>query len=383
MGTQNKPLTKPLFRSTVCEMSERVMVDLFSGLAGFTRAAEANGIRTACFVERDERCRAFLAKAYPNIPIYEDVKTFDGKQYAGAFLLAGGPPCQAASRAGKQRGAQDDRWLWGHAIRCLSEIRPTWAIFENVPGLRDLFEFGVQLDVASDGTARGAVGTVVDRAGRSCLDQILEEIEQAGYDVQTLSIPACSVGAPHRRERYWIICRKLADASIPGHTGPGGDRGSCWAKEGSPENGQHGNTACQLANAATCGRIAGKRHDDERESDFERSGEDGVGNSRYGDESRCQEEGRQEGSTAPGSNGFWHDSVYVPCADGKLRRSIDGSQRMAHGLPVELLEALGTEGRQTPQDCEVHRSLLAALGNSIVSEIPRRIIAAMIQADLP
>ncbi len=98
-------------------MSERTCVDLFSGIGGFSLAAHANGVRTLAFCEIDENCRAFLAKAWPGVDIHDDVRTFDAIRYARAWLVCGGVPCQPASRAGKQRGKDDDRWLYLPAIK--------------------------------------------------------------------------------------------------------------------------------------------------------------------------------------------------------------------------------------------------------------------------
>lgn len=151
-------------------------VDLFSGIGGFALAASRCGIDTVQFVEIDERCRAFLAKRWPGVPIHDDIRTFDGTQHRGAFLLTGGVPCQPASRAGKQKGASDDRWLWPEAIRVLGEVNPAWALFENPPGIGDV----------------GLAG-------------ILAEMESLGYQVRVFGIPACAVGAHFQGDRYWIV----------------------------------------------------------------------------------------------------------------------------------------------------------------------------------
>lgn len=150
-------------------------VDLFSGIGGFSLACKWAGIETIQFVEIDKRCRDFLSKTYPGVPIHDDIKTFkwDGRP---VFLLTAGVPCQPASRAGKQRGKDDYRWLWPEALRVLSDVRPAWVVFENPPGIGD-------------------VG----------LSGIIAQVENKGYEVRVFGIPACAVGAPHRRERYWIV----------------------------------------------------------------------------------------------------------------------------------------------------------------------------------
>ena len=95
-------------------------------------------------------------------------------------LISGGVPCQPASVAGKRGGTEDDRWLWPEAIRVVSEIKPTWVVFENVSGILTL-ENGV------------------------VFDNLLSELEGEGYETQSFFIPACGVNAPHRRYRVFIV----------------------------------------------------------------------------------------------------------------------------------------------------------------------------------
>jgi DNA (cytosine-5)-methyltransferase 1 len=336
-------------------------VDLFSGIGGFTLAAHANGIETVQFVEIDKRCRDFLSKAWPGVPIHDDIKTF--KWNGGPiFLLTGGVPCQPASRAGKQRGKADDRWLWDHAVRVLSEVRPTWAIFENPPGIGDV----------------GLAG-------------ILSEVEGQGYEVRVFSIPACAVGAPHRRERYWIICRRMENSYL---------RGGAEKYELCDPNLSSGSSTGQLADTKTgrtrrfCesgeqnrksssrGRCFGDSQGDMADTEQLRTGTAyGQGSDGGRSDGECDNGNGMGNDNRNGGEAFWSNSIWLPCADGKLRRAPDDTLCMAHGLPVELLEELGTEGRQTPKDCEVTRGILAALGNSIVWQVADRIIKAIMEAE--
>lgn len=329
------------------------MLDLFTGLGGFTRAAHevwGDELETVSFVEIDGRCREFLARAWPGIPIHDDIKTLDATQWRGTIdCLSAGIPCQPASRAGKQRGKEDDRWLWDEALRVCEECLPTWCLLENPPGIGD-------------------VG----------LDGILTHLEGIGYETQTIDIPACAVNSPQLRHRYWIICYRnevgLADV-----------RGS--GREGSvTEPGTHGLCAEHSQSHMAYASLRGQRTDRSAQGSAgyaDQRGEDcelvyaeklpiGTG--------LCQEKpgwfwwGRSCNANA------WSSSVWMPCAYGKVRRAPDDSQCMAHGLPVELSEALGEEGRQTPEDCEPHRSILAALGNSIVPQVAVEIFKAIKQA---
>jgi site-specific DNA-cytosine methylase len=150
-------------------------LDLFSGIGGFAIAAQEAGFQTVAFCEADERCRAFLERRWGR-KVHPDVRTLDGKLYRGVSLLTGGPPCQPASRAGKQGGAGDDRWLWPEALRVLEEALPDCVVFENPPGIGD-------------------VG----------LDGILSKMGGLGYEVQVFDIPACAVDSPQLRHRLWIV----------------------------------------------------------------------------------------------------------------------------------------------------------------------------------
>jgi len=98
-------------------------IDLFAGLGAWTIAGKSTGIETVQFVEKDDRCQAFLGRAWPGIPIHGDIKTFDAKQFRGIDIVFGGVPCQPASRAGKRKGASDDRWLWPEALRIVATSR--------------------------------------------------------------------------------------------------------------------------------------------------------------------------------------------------------------------------------------------------------------------
>ena len=163
--------------------SKDVHLDLFSGLGLFSYAADHVWNLEHVFCEIKDWPYRFLKQEYPNARIERDIKNFDGTEYAGrTFLLTGGVPCQPASVAGKRRGTADDRWLWPEALRVLREAQPTWAIFENPLGILTL--------------EKGLV-----------FENLLLEMESQGYAVQPYIIPACAVGAKHRRYRIWIVAK--------------------------------------------------------------------------------------------------------------------------------------------------------------------------------
>jgi DNA (cytosine-5)-methyltransferase 1 len=151
------------------------ILDLFSGIGGFSLGLERAGMETVAFCEIDPFCREVLKKHWPDIPIYEDVRKLKGGEIA-ADIICGGYPCQPFSVAGKRKGEEDDRHLWPEVARLLSEVRPRWFIGENVAG-------------------HISMG----------LDEVLFDLEGQGYDAQTFVIPACAVDAPHRRDRVWIV----------------------------------------------------------------------------------------------------------------------------------------------------------------------------------
>tara|TARA_R100001480_G_scaffold50970_9_gene64335 strand:- start:43 stop:1416 length:1374 start_codon:yes stop_codon:yes gene_type:complete len=207
-------------------MDKLRVLDLFSGIGGFSLGLErTGGFDTIAFCEIDPYCQKVLKKHWPDVPIYEDIRTLNEevlgntKQQRGesgglqqedkpealqgrdsldtpipagkgarnaptsndrepiyADVITGGYPCQPFSNAGKRRGAEDDRHLWPQMFRLITEVRPTWIICENVTGHINMG-----------------------------LDQVLSDLEGEGYACRTFVLPACAVDAPHRRDRVWII----------------------------------------------------------------------------------------------------------------------------------------------------------------------------------
>jgi DNA (cytosine-5)-methyltransferase 1 len=156
------------------------LLDLFSGIGGFSLGMEAtNRIKTIAFVEKDKFCQKVLNKNFKNIPIEEDIRNVKGEKYK-ADIITSGFPCQPFSVAGKRKGKDDDRYLWDETIRVVAETKPKWFVGENVEGIINI----------SNGTV---------------LQQIQQDLEKEGFQVQCLVIPASGVGAWHQRKRVWII----------------------------------------------------------------------------------------------------------------------------------------------------------------------------------
>ena len=138
------------------------VLDLFSGIGGFSLGLERAGMRTVAFCENDLFCQKVLAKHWPDRGTVE--------------LICGGFPCQPFSVAGDKRGAEDDRALWPEMLRVIREVGPAWVIGENVAGIINME-----------------------------LDNVLSDLEDSGYSCQTFVIPACAVDARHKRDRVWIM----------------------------------------------------------------------------------------------------------------------------------------------------------------------------------
>jgi len=156
------------------------VLDLFSGIGGFSVGLEATGkFKTIGFCEQDKFCHKVLHKHWSDVPIYEDIKKLDARKIK-ADVVVGGFPCQSISIAGKQKGKDDDRFLFPEMLRVIKEVQPRWIIGENVQNLINI----------SDG---------------QILQDIHNSLEAENYEVQTFCISAASIGAWHKRSRVWIV----------------------------------------------------------------------------------------------------------------------------------------------------------------------------------
>ena len=156
------------------------VLDLFSGIGGFSLGLEATGkFKTIGFCEQDKFCQKVLRKHWNDVPIYEDIKKLDGTKIK-ADVITGGFPCQSISIAGKQKGKDDDRFLFPEMLRVIKEVKPRWIIGENVQNL-------------------------INIADGQILQGIHNDLEAENFEVQTFCISAASVGAWHKRARVWIV----------------------------------------------------------------------------------------------------------------------------------------------------------------------------------
>jgi DNA (cytosine-5)-methyltransferase 1 len=161
------------------------LLDLFSGIGGFSYGLEKLGFKTVAFCEMDKYCKLVLQKHWKGVKIYNDVKEITKERLEAdgipsPDIITGGFPCQPFSVAGKQKGTSDDRHLWPEMFRIIKALKPRFVIGENVPGIVNI----------QDGVVFEAVCT---------------DLESEGYEVQPFNIPAAAVGAPHQRKRIWIV----------------------------------------------------------------------------------------------------------------------------------------------------------------------------------
>lgn len=156
------------------------VLDIFSGIGGFSIGLEAASMQTVAFCEINPFCQKILKKYWPSVPIFPDITTInkeDLKTLPRIDVIAGGFPCQDISVAGKQKGITAKRsGLWKEFVRLINETRPKYAIIENVANLR----------------SKGLI-------------RVLQDLWKIGYDAEWHCIPASAFGAPHRRDRIWII----------------------------------------------------------------------------------------------------------------------------------------------------------------------------------
>lgn len=162
-------------------------LSLCSGIGGLDLAAEWAGFETAAQCEIDEYASKVLAKNFPGVPNLHDIRTVTNERLAGfgispaeITVISAGFPCQPYSLAGKGRGDRDERDLWGEVARVVGEVRPRWFVGENTPGL-------------------------FARSNQRYFRRVLDDLAALGYSICWGIWGACDVGAPHKRDRVFIL----------------------------------------------------------------------------------------------------------------------------------------------------------------------------------
>jgi DNA (cytosine-5)-methyltransferase 1 len=154
---------------------------LFSGIGGFDLAAEWCGWENVFHCEWNTFGQKVLKHHFPKSISYNDITKTDFSIHRGEIdIISGGFPCQPYSNAGKRLGKEDERHLFPEMLRAIREIQPSWVVGENVRGLTNW-------------------------NGGLVFDEVQSDLEAEGYEVLPFLLPACSVGAPHRRDRIWFI----------------------------------------------------------------------------------------------------------------------------------------------------------------------------------
>ena len=158
-------------------------LSLFTGAGGGVYASLLLGHQLVGYVEHNEYCQKVIRQRitdgiFHDAPIFGDIREFDGSSYRGSVdIISGGFPCQPFSIAGRKKGVDDSRNMWPETIRVIKQIQPKEAFLENVPGLLHSGYFGT----------------------------ILNDLSEAGYDAKWITLSAGQCGAPHKRERLWIL----------------------------------------------------------------------------------------------------------------------------------------------------------------------------------
>lgn len=278
------------------------ILDLFSGIGGFSLGLERAGMRTVAFCEIDPHARKVLNKHWPDVPVFTDVSTLSKDDLNEQIdVIAGGFPCQDISTAGLGAGLSGSRsGLWFQFHRLIKEIQPRYAIIENVSALR----------------SRG-------------LDQVLWSLSEIGYDAEWHCIPAAAVGAPHRRDRIWIV-------AYPRHKGV--------LQRGQYVDGSEKSTVLR----GVCGDVLSRREQGEVLANAD---EQGLQRSEWSGSSSTQ---RKSGGHVTERGGA------IPISIGGVWPTEPSVGRVANGVPNRS-----------------HR--LKQLGNAVVPQIPELIGRAIME----
>tara|TARA_R110002073_G_scaffold31163_1_gene95895 strand:+ start:619 stop:1530 length:912 start_codon:yes stop_codon:yes gene_type:complete len=287
-------------------------LDLFSGIGGFAVGLEAtNFFKTTCFVEQEPYCKEVLRHHFPEVPILGDIKNVKRSDLPDPDpdVILGGFPCQPFSSAGLQKAQSDSRHLWPEMFRLIKECRPSWVIGENVIGI-------VKLG----------------------LDEVLTDLENEGYATRTFNIPACAIGAPHLRQRVWIIAhsdsKRKSNGAIDAQAQ--GELVADPSISGLQEHG-YGQTKDAIERSKDVADPQSKRH--------------GRGSSKKcGNEQRIILPKEQEG----GEMGREAEGCGEPHRPDQWWESEPPVGRLAHGVPNRV-------------------SQIRALGNSIIPQIAKEI----------
>ena len=312
------------------------VLDLFSGIGGFSLGLEWAGMSTVAFCERDPYCTTILNKHWPDTPVHSDVRNLDGKDYADSIdLVAGGFPCQPFSVAGNRRGSDDDRHLWPEMLRIIQEAKPRWVIGENVFGLINM-----------------------------ALDDVQADLEREHYEVRKFVLPAVAVDAHHRRDRVFIIAYR--DPTLAHSHGEGQLQQEGFEREVGRWSGDSGEQVSDVADAHGEGL---QRHGQEHQlRGFGQEGQaGGSGDVAYPNGTRGEVGVSGQESWQEGHAGESHHQ-----GDQQLRRSPRGEWpaeprvgRVADGIPNRVDRIKGLGNAVVPQLIQATGELVLAADKEI------------------
>jgi len=325
------------------------VLDLFSGIGGFSLGLEWAGMSTKAMCEKDPYCRKVLSKHWPDLTIHEDIRDLDGKEYANSIdVVAGGFPCQPFSVAGERKGKLDDRHLWPEMFRVIKESKPRWVIGENVFGFINM-----------------------------ALDDVQSDLESEHYEVRKFVLPAVAVDAKHRRDRCFVIAYRREAQSMAysrceserfsfnrsGDERIHGEEERQWSEEGD------GFTNSSQALAYTNGERQLQQRGTEQEVRgwVGNSGEQDVAHS-YNEGIQRSEKPRGHGEIGEESN----DQHIERCGGGSV--GLSNTERQACWLPEPRV---GRVAHGVPN--RVDR--LKGLGNAVVPQLIQAIGEIVIKAD--
>lgn len=206
--------------------------------------------------EIQEFPRKVLDYWFPNSESYEDITKTDFTKWHGKVdVLTGGFPCQPFSLAGRRKGADDNRYLWPQMLRAIRQIHPTWVVGENVAGIKTMVQ-SCQVTQMGRTDYLFEENHLYREESRFTLDKICADLEAEGYSVQPIVIPACAIGAPHRRDRVWIVAHTQCDGHSP--QGHGNQRARAKKSEEGQDRPQP--RSRRLGSCSAPSYTSGKRH---------------------------------------------------------------------------------------------------------------------------
>ena len=255
---------------------------LFSGIGGPEVAAAMMGWDNIFHCEINDFGRKVLEYWFPESDSYEDITKTDFKRYRGKVnVLTGGFPCQPFSYAGKRGGQTDDRYLWPEMLRVIEEVRPDWVVGENVAGITTMVESCATVDLGSEASLFSEDDGVHRFRSRFAftIERICRDLESKGYSVQPVLIPACGVGAPHRRDRVFFIAHNSDSYNDMRRTGENDSKSrEEWLSEWNEirKSGKSDNVRSQIQKTSSDSKCSRRREMDEHFQSQQSDGSESV-----------------------------------------------------------------------------------------------------------